>query len=101
VRRSGDSEVANLFRAVNERVAELGEPAFGPADLFCECPDQTCTWVLRMSLGEFEALRAEPGLYAVVPGHEQPENGDEVAGRTDGYVLVRLPGTEATARVAI
>jgi hypothetical protein len=101
VRRSGDTEVANLFRAVNERVVELGAPAFGPADLFCECPDDTCTQVLRMSLEEFDALRAAPALYAVVPGHEQPENGDEIVGGADGYLLVRLAGAEATAGVAV
>jgi len=100
MRHAGDTEVANLFRAVNEHVLQLGAPALGPADLFCECPDQTCTRVLRMSLDEFDALRAQPALHAVVPGHEQPEIGDEVVGRGDGYVLVRLAGAGATAGYA-
>jgi hypothetical protein len=101
MRRSGSSEVADLFRAVNERVVELGAPAFGPADLICECPDQTCMRVLRMSVDAFDALRAEPALYAVVPGHEQPDDEDEVVGRADGYVLVRFAGAQATAGLVV
>jgi hypothetical protein len=101
VRRAGNSEVADLFRAVNERVVELGAPALGPADLICECPDQTCMRVLRMSLDAFDALRAEPALYAVVPGHEQPDDEGEVVGRANGYVLVRFAGAPATAGLVV
>jgi hypothetical protein len=82
------AESAELFRCVNDRIFELGAPAFGLRDLICECPDAECTRVLQMTAGEFDGMRAEPGLYAVVPGHEA--FGAEVAELTERYVLVRI-----------
>jgi hypothetical protein len=94
--RSGIGESSDLFRAVNERILELGAPAFGEADFICECADEACTRVLRMTFGEYQAMSSAPALHAVVPGHEQA--GLEVFERTDRYVLVRALDTGAVAR---
>ena len=80
--------VSELFRAVNERILELGAPESGHAELVCECRDEACTHMLRMTPAECEALRSEPHLYAVVPGHDRAGS-EEVVRRTDRFVLVR------------
>jgi hypothetical protein len=88
----GISESSDLFRAVNERIVELAVPILSTAELIwliCECPNDECTQAMRMTQAEYDAMRAEPGLYAVVPGHEQREF-EEVVGRTDHYVLIRM-----------
>jgi hypothetical protein len=84
---STDDENSQLFRSVNERIEHLSEAVVGDFDFVCECNDSTCTKVMRMSAQEFQILRSDSSLFAVVPGHEEFE---DVAGRTERYVLIRL-----------
>ena len=53
----------------------------------CECGDEHCVQVLRLTAGEYRALRSDPMVFVVVPGHD----GDVGAAlaRTDRYVFVR------------
>ncbi len=76
-----------LFRAVNERIRELAAAWGGEYDFICECDDGACLRVLRLTEAEYEALRAYPDRFAVLPGHER--TADEVVGQGDGYVVVR------------
>ena len=68
-----------LFREVNERVAEVAthfvevETHIEPVDFTCECGRADCAEPIRMTLVEYEAIRAESTHFAVVPEHEQPE----------------------------
>jgi hypothetical protein len=87
---------SELFRTVNERIRELAGSWQGTYDFVCECDDQECTRVLRLTESEYESLRGEPGLFAVLPGHER--SGDEIAARTERFVLVRPSARLATAR---
>jgi len=84
---------------VNERILELGAPAIGVADLICECVDEGCTRVMRMTLAEYNAMRSDPSLHGVVAGHEQLGL-EEVVARTDRYVLVRALGATTVPEVA-
>lgn len=58
-----------LFREVNERIREI-TTYDGDVEFLCECGDATCTQPLMMSLPEYEALRANPSRFGIVPGHE-------------------------------
>jgi hypothetical protein len=78
---------AELFRAVNERIRELAGIWDGEYDFICECEDEDCTRVLRLTEAEYDALREDPGQLAVLPGHER--RADEVISRGDRYVIVR------------
>jgi len=83
-----------LFRRVNERVEEVNqafESLLSDADFFCECADMECMEKIRMTLAEYEALRAEPTHFAVKPGHELPEDERFVEERV-GYVVVEKLG---------
>jgi hypothetical protein len=80
-----------MFRQVNERIGELAE-TFGlgerPLDLICECGDVSCTRQITMTRGEYEALREEPTLFAVYPGHETGDV-EDIVERRDGYDVIR------------
>jgi hypothetical protein len=98
--RSGADESSDLFRAVNERILELGAPAIGAADLICECVDAACTRVMRMTLEEYNAVRSDPTIHAVMPGHEQLGL-EEIVDQTARYVLVRVLDAATVPEVAV
>jgi len=68
-----------LFREVNERVAEVAthyievETHAEMVNFTCECGRADCAEPTSMTLVEYEAIRAEPTHFGVVPGHELPE----------------------------
>ena len=65
-----------LFRRVNERVEEVNRGVrVDPrdADFFCECAEVECMEKIRMTLPEYESVRAVSTHFAVKPGHEFPE----------------------------
>jgi hypothetical protein len=79
-------ESSDLFRAVNERIHELSN-GVAEYDCVCECGDEHCVQVLRLTADEYQALRSDPMVFAVVPGHDD-DVGAALA-RTDRYVFVR------------
>ena len=90
--------IPDLFRSVNGRILELSSPLVGTQELVCECPDERCTRAMRMTAAEHSAMAMQPGLYAVVPGHERFDS-VEIVAREDDYVVVRplsaVPSAEA------
>lgn len=80
-----------LFRQINERLEELQQSnaAFAQeASFICECGDRDCAGQMTMTLSEYERLRADPRLFAVIPGHEIPDV-EDVVERREGYDVVR------------
>jgi hypothetical protein len=85
------------FRRANEKLrAEFGAMAYEHGDehvpFICECGDRTCTQVMLMALGEYEAVRASADTFAVVPDHsDEPteELVEDVVERNDRYAIVR------------
>ena len=94
-----------LFREVNERVAEVaerfiaGETGDGRFNFSCECGDRGCTEQIALTVGEYEAVRAEATRFAVVPGHEVPDI-ERVVERNPRYLVVEKqdPDAEEVAR---
>jgi hypothetical protein len=93
-----------LFREVNERVADVAEQFLAgetPASInfSCECGDRTCADQIAMTLGEYEAVRAEATQFAIVPGHEVPDI-ERVVARHPTYFVVEKqdPDAEEVAR---
>lgn len=83
-----------LFRRVNERVEEVNkafESILGDADFFCECADVECMEKIRMTLAEYEALRANSTYFAVKPGHVLAQE-ERVVEERAGYVVVEKVG---------
>jgi transcription initiation factor TFIID subunit TAF12 len=60
-----------LFREVNERVQEISEDrATLTTDFVCECGNTACTDTIPLRDEEYDHVRSDPLLFAVVPGHE-------------------------------
>jgi hypothetical protein len=88
-----------LYREVNERVAEVAEQFLEvqvqtPVGFICECGAADCTEPITTSLAEYEAIRAEPTRFAVVPGHEVLEI-ESVVERHSAYLVVEKRQQEA------
>ena len=83
-----------LFRQVNERLKEVSE-LLGTADsgpeFVCECADEDCTERVRLSLGEYERLRANPRFFVVRTGHEE-ERIERVVSDRGRYCVVEKVG---------
>lgn len=63
-------------RALNESVVALGETGDDSsrmAEFSCECGDPGCTGHVRLSIAEYESVRAYPDRFLVVANHENPE----------------------------
>ncbi len=67
------AENESRFRAINERLRRdlqaLPETP-DPVDFVCECGMADCAEPVRLTLGEYETIRAGSLDFAVVPGHE-------------------------------
>jgi hypothetical protein len=87
------SENEALFRAVNERIeqAALGEAGEQRFEIFCECANLDCLERIEISRSTYEQARAEPDLFIVRPGHEQPTV-EKLIAETHTYLLIRKTG---------
>ena len=98
-----DARNEALFRQVNERVRDVSQ-AFAaldptPVDFVCECGNQDCTEPIALRLHEYEAVRAEPTHFFVVPGHVIPEI-ERVVAEHNSYVVVEKLDDERRDRRA-
>jgi hypothetical protein len=88
-----------LMREVNERVAELEKtaeasdlsPDESVFEFLCECGASdgeagTCVEHVRMTISEYEQVRAQDDRFVVYPGHET-EKLESVVARTDRFVI--------------
>ena len=56
---------------------------------YCECVRDDCQESVAVAWSDYEVIRAEPGRFLVVPGHETPE-AERVLSRTARYYIVAL-----------
>ena len=80
------------FRDANEQIRARADEYDAPIEripFLCECPVPSCTEVLRLTLSEYSGVRAHPGHFFTIPGHEQADAAvGHVVSRADGYVVV-------------
>lgn len=92
-RRRAENE--SRFRAANEQIGtkavELGIHEQVP--FLCECADEACREILRLSVEEMRQIRRSPIRFAIAPGHDAGP--DEVVERRDGVAIVEKRGDEA------
>ena len=96
--RAGRAEA--VFRLVNNQIASLHETygAVGeePFAIICECGDMNCIEQLPIPSAEYARVRADPTLFLLAPGHEDPTVEAVVEGHQAAYAVVRKPrGTPA------
>jgi hypothetical protein len=82
-----------VFRDANEQIRqvqrELDLPD-GEMPFLCECDDETCREVLRLTPAEYEGVRSSPKRFAVAPGHDS----EAVVERNGRYDIVQKVGRE-------
>jgi hypothetical protein len=88
-----DTETAmrneRLFREANAKIAERRDAldAGGLRTPFlCECEDERCTAIVRLSRDEYARVRSDPAWFVVVPGH--PTIGEPTGLSGDGWACV-------------
>ncbi len=79
----------SLFRAVNERLDEIGEavPWSKTTDYLCECSDTTCIETVELTNDEYERARSRPTVFMLVPGHQRLEI-ERVIEENERFLLV-------------
>jgi hypothetical protein len=84
----------SLMREVNERLFGLDRSATATwadsDELFefvCECSRGECDQHVRMTLAEYDEVRAQDDRFALVPGHET-DTIEAIVRRTDRFVVV-------------
>jgi hypothetical protein len=89
-----------VFREVNERLGELHDQfeLSGNLDIVCECGQLSCSERLSVPRSEYEAVRANPHLFLIAPGHETHEV-EQVVRTTDSYHVIEK-GAGTPRRVA-
>jgi hypothetical protein len=83
------------FRDANEGIerAAVEHGVTERVPFLCECAEPTCTELVRLSLVDYEAVRAQPRWFINAPGHDAAGGSHvEVVGRRDGYVIVEKVG---------
>ena len=88
-RRLAENEA--LFREVNERVQNAAEHGAGTYDYFCECANVDYTFRVTLSPAQYEAIRADPKQFVVLPLHYTPEV-ENLVSQSESYWLVRKHG---------
>jgi hypothetical protein len=90
-RRLSDNE--GLYRKVNEAIERGLWPGEGqePVRFRCECARVSCNATVEMTVGDYEAVRADPRRFLICRGHELPEV-DVVVQRRGAYLVVEKRG---------
>ena len=82
-----------LFREVNEKI-EAAAHKLGPTvpyEFLCECANADCTFRLTLPISVYEAVRADPRQFAVLPLHYTPEV-EELVVQEETHWVVRKTG---------
>jgi hypothetical protein len=97
------AETQNLYREVNERVAEAysqfggvtGDRMSELIELFCECGQQApCEERVNITAATYERVRADPTTFVLLPGHGIAIV-EDVIERGDGFLIARNIGRAA------
>ena len=93
-----DALRANLFREVNERIAEItGMWRWDdPQGYLCECADGGCTEAVWLTTAQYKAIRAARSRFLTAPGHEH--GAARVVERHADFVVIETPEDAGTSR---
>jgi hypothetical protein len=92
----------SLFREVNERIKQvnIGLATVEKSDFLCECGDEACTEPISLTMSEYEAVRADPTHFAVVPGHVAADIEHVISGNERYAVVAKTEPDAVQAAVA-
>jgi hypothetical protein len=87
----------SIFRRASEQiegvVQDLGDSlTVRLIPFLCECADARCTTLIRLTLAEYEGIRAGPKRFAVAAGHEMVSDVERAISRSDRFITVEKVG---------
>jgi hypothetical protein len=91
--RVAENEAA--FRRANETLEEkAGKFGFGEerTPYLCECADERCRSVILLTRDEYEAVRAHPKRFVMMPGHQNTD--ERVLQEEPGFTVIEKHGEE-------
>lgn len=99
IRGERAAENQSAFRSINERITDLNANSGHSSQTvgwICECVRFDCTQTVRMTLSEYEAVRADPTHFLVAPTDEHVVfEVEKVVARSDRYWVVEKLGAAA------
>jgi hypothetical protein len=85
----------STFRRANDSL-EKRRTALGfeddPTPYLCECEDERCLELVLLSREEYEAVRANPRRFVMVPGHQEAD--DAVVQEEARFTVIEKGGQE-------
>jgi len=84
-----------IFRAGNESIEKAAGGRVEKVPYLCECGEKSCLARVALTPAEYEAVRAHPARFFVVPGHEDITAGETVVAEHDRFTVVEKQGAEA------
>ena len=87
-----------VFRQINEGIERGQWPGEedAPVSFRCECARLGCNELIELSIHEYEAVRANPRRFMVLPGHERLD-AEVVIEIRPGYLVVEKLAQAGTA----
>jgi thioesterase domain-containing protein len=86
-----------IFREANERIrAAAASMQLEQSDMLpflCECADESCTTIIKLTTSEYEAVRGAPTLFINAKGHHvNAEGWGRVVDEFDRYSVIEKLG---------
>jgi hypothetical protein len=81
-----------IFRAGNESIDKATGGRAEKVPYLCECGEESCLGRVELTLAEYQAVRAHPARFFVVPGHEDLTAGEVVVEEHDRFTIVEKQG---------
>ena len=86
----------SIFRDANEQInasaKEHGTDEKQAVPFICECADEHCTTIVRLSLGEYEDVRTNSRQFVTAFGHERFEGLAKIVSTNHNHLVVRKTG---------
>lgn len=95
--REHESETQTRSREQNESIASARRSTTmdaGMSRFRCECGDETCTCAIRLTAGEYEAVRAYATHFVIARNHENPES-EQVIEEHERFAVVEMVSGDA------
>lgn len=92
-----------FFRSINERIRDLADRHGSdrhPYEFLCECGDTACVERVTLSLGEYEAVRADATRFVLAEGHDD-NTIEKVVEATPDHVVVEKVGVAGQVAQAL
>lgn len=82
------------FRDANERIRDTARrlDLDAPLPFLCECERRSCTEIVRMTLPEYEHVRASARRFLYAPDHDEGIRDSLAVEHKDGYTIVEKQG---------